>query len=254
MDDYGISGYGSASYGESFADVYDEWYENLNDLDFVEYVAHSLPAHPVRVLELGVGTGRLIAHLLRLRHHYEDTIVGVDASPLMLQHASRRSFPSRVHLEESDFSHSLPEGPFDCVFIGYNTIFNLPNTTAVGKCLRLITSVMSPAGRLYIDAVAPNGQGHGDHIGCKVLANGEKVLSLSSHDPTGQRITGQFIQFDTTGHPRFRPWSVHYETPSQLDDIAVQAGLHLIARYGDSVGEPFTHESSRHISTYAFSS
>ena len=110
--------------------------------------------------------------------------------------------------------------------------------------------MLAPEGHVHIDAVAPNGQGAGDHIGCKVLVNGERVLSLSSHDPSRQRITGQFIQFDSTGHPRHRPWSVHYETPEQLDALAAQAGLVLLRRYGDSVGEPFTTESSRHISTY----
>ena len=249
-DDYGIAGYGSASYGESFADVYDSWYENLDDEDFIAYVASSLPPHDARILELGVGTGRLIAKLLELRKEHADIIVGLDASPLMLNHAERRNFPPRISLVQSDFSHDIPDMKYDAIFVGYNTLFNLPHRSAIARCFALLSDRLAPDGMLHIDAVSPGKNTGGDHIGCKLLANGEKVLSLSSHDIAHQRITGQFIQFDATGHPRYRPWSVHYETPAQLDELAHAAGMRLHCRYGDSVGEPFSETSARHISTY----
>jgi hypothetical protein len=62
---YGIPGYDAATYGESFADVYDDWYSDLDDNDFIRYVASQLPDRPATVLELGVGTGGCVVPHLR---------------------------------------------------------------------------------------------------------------------------------------------------------------------------------------------
>ena len=55
---FGIDGYSASTYGDAFADIYDEWYSDLHDNDFVEGICARLPDSPLRVLELGVGTGR----------------------------------------------------------------------------------------------------------------------------------------------------------------------------------------------------
>ena len=77
---YGVDGYDATTYGDSFAEVYDQWYEGLDDADFLESIVSSLSHEPVRVLELGVGTGRLVAQWLSLRPTSGDTIVGIDSS------------------------------------------------------------------------------------------------------------------------------------------------------------------------------
>ncbi|MEJ7719637.1 MAG: hypothetical protein WKF58_04010 [Ilumatobacteraceae bacterium] len=64
-----MEAYRSDSYGEAFADVYDEWYRDLDDVEsVVAFVTGELAAsgdsggtgrgNPA-LLELGVGTGRL---------------------------------------------------------------------------------------------------------------------------------------------------------------------------------------------------
>ena len=73
---FGIAGYTETTYGDSFADVYDDWYADLDDADFMVGMVATLPAHNARILELGVGTGRLITQLLEQRSQYTDTFIG----------------------------------------------------------------------------------------------------------------------------------------------------------------------------------
>ncbi|MCP3989790.1 MAG: class I SAM-dependent methyltransferase, partial [Actinomycetia bacterium] len=67
------------AYGEAFADVYDEWYQDVTDAqETARFVAERCPTG--LVVEIGVGTGRLATPLLDRGL----TVIGVDASVSML--------------------------------------------------------------------------------------------------------------------------------------------------------------------------
>jgi ubiquinone/menaquinone biosynthesis C-methylase UbiE len=57
-----VEGYEDETYGEAFADVYDEWYGELGDLHTTVEALAEL-ARDGKVLELGVGTGRIAVPL-----------------------------------------------------------------------------------------------------------------------------------------------------------------------------------------------
>ena len=247
---YGIEGYDAATYGESFADVYDDWYTDLNDEDFISSVAASLPAHDAHILELGVGTGRLIRQLRTLRPHHNDTIIGVDSSEAMLAIARTAGLGANTTLLNMDFSQALPDGPFDAVFVGYNTFFNLPTTEAMQQCLTLVASRLKHGAFFHVDVVHPQPSGESDHMRIRTMTTGEVVLSISRHDEEGQRITGQFVQFTNGQQTRLRPYSVRYVNPQQLDDLAQTAGLRLFSRHADGNQTPIAPDSDRHVSRY----
>ena len=248
---FGIAGYDSSTYGDSFVDVYDEWYSDLDDADFVEGLAAALPQEPAHILELGVGTGRLVSQFLAHRSHTRDSIVGVDSSLAMLEAARARSFPEHVSLQQCDFSTTLPEGQFDLIFVGYNTLFNLPDEAALLTCLRLVADRLTPLGSFAIDVVSPLADQPGDHVAIRTMATNEVVLDISTHDAESQRIIGQFVQFTDGATARLRPWSVRYFTPAQLDSLAGEAGLRLVSRHSDGRGSEFTPDSYRHVSRYS---
>ncbi len=91
----GMDGYDHQSYGEAFADVYDEWYHDVSDV--AATVAGLLAFVDVggRILELGVGTGRLAVPLAEAGAAIGVTVVGVDSSPSMLAGLAKRD-PSRA--------------------------------------------------------------------------------------------------------------------------------------------------------------
>lgn len=247
---YGIPGYDASTYGESFADVYDSWYADLDDDDFIASVAASLPAQDSHILELGVGTGRLVRALRTLRAGYNDSIVGVDTSEAMLAIARSADLGTATELLTMDFSQSLPDGLFDAIFVGYNTLFNLPNTEAIAQCMQLVAARLSADGHFHIDVVNPMPTDQSDHMRIRTMTTGEVVLSISRHEVAEQRIIGQFVQFTNGQQARLRPYSVRYVNPEQLDDLAHSAGLTLVSRHADGEGNPITPDSHRHVSKY----
>jgi trans-aconitate methyltransferase len=248
---YGVDGYDASTYGDSFAAVYDQWYSDLDDADFLESIVSSLPPQSVRVLELGVGTGRLVAQWLSLRPTSNDTIIGIDSSVAMLQIAHEKNFPASISFVQGDFAEQLPTGPFDVVFIGYNTLFNVPDESALQACIGHVAHVLAPSGSLYMDAVIPNSTEASTHESMQTMATGEEVLATSHHDPLSQRITGTFTHLGPEHGSRVRSFAVRYFTPPQLDAIAERSGLTLFSRYADGRQTAFTSDSHRHVSRYS---
>lgn len=243
-----MAGYDERTYGDAFADVYDDWYADLDDADFAGAALAACPERPARVLDLGTGTGRVLIRHLATRPN--DAVTGVDSSAAMLAVARSRPELSSAVLEEHDFSRSLPEGPFDVVLAGYNTLFNVPDDAALASCLSLVASVLDGGGRFVVDCISPPLDAGGDHVGIRTLGAHDVVLSVSRHDPSTGRIAGQFVQFTNDGGVRLRPWSVRYVSPDRLDEIASSCGLALVSRRGDGPAGTWEPTSSRHVSTY----
>lgn len=239
-----------SAYGDAFADIYDEWYSTLSDDDFVAALARRLPTAPSTILELGVGTGRLIRKLVELRAPIRDSFIGTDASEKMLEIARSVGIDNIAKLECSDFSRTMPSGPFDAIFVGYNTLFNLPDEESIASCLSLVSKSLAADGFFMCDLVIPRGDSFEEFSEERIMANGDHVTSVSNHDPSTRRISGAFIHSTSDGNFITRPWSVHYVPPHQLDALADQAGLRLVERAADGDGTLFTSDSSRHISTY----
>src|SRR5918911_1450090 len=69
-----------SAYGDAFADVYDDWYAGISDLEgTVDTVRRLAGGGPV--LEIGVGTGRLAVPLVEAGVE----VHGVDASEAMVE-------------------------------------------------------------------------------------------------------------------------------------------------------------------------
>jgi len=247
---FGLHGYTPSSYGDAFADVYDEWYRTLGDHDLVDALTRHLPPRPADVLELGVGTGRLLDRLVTARTGTTDRLTGVDTSGAMIDRAREVPSLANAELVIGDFSESLPGGEYDLVFCGYNTFFNLADTGAMTRSLVLVRSVLRDDGRLVIDAFVPGADTGGDRVTIRSITTESVVLNVSRHDETEQRIVGQFVELANGSPVRLRPWAVRYLMPHELDALAERAGLRLLERHGDGASAAFTPESRRHVSVY----
>ena len=58
-----MRGYDAESYGKAFADVYDDWYTGLTDVEVTVRRIGDLARPGGTLLELGAGTGRLAVPL-----------------------------------------------------------------------------------------------------------------------------------------------------------------------------------------------
>lgn len=242
MDDYT-----SSSYGDAFADVYDDWYHGVSDIDATTALITELAGAAGRVLELGVGTGRLAIPLATRGL----SVTGIDASAAMLEHLRRRDPGGDVTVVLGDMVDDLPPGPFDTVLVAYNTLFNLPSAERQAACLRAVAARLAPAGALVIEAFVPEDPPRaGSSIELRSMTATEVVLSVSSHHPGSQRAEGQFVHLADGATVRLRPWSIRYSTPDQLDEMAAHVGLDLAERWEDVERRPFRNDSPRHVSVY----
>lgn len=242
-----MEGYTRSTYGDAFADVYDDWYRGVSDAGALVGLVAELAGPGGRVLELGVGTGRLAVPMAErgLDVH------GVDASAAMLDRLRERDPQGRVTATVGDMVDDLPDGPFDVVLVAYNTLFNLESAQRQGACFSAVAARLADAGRFVVEAFVPEDPPRvGTVVALRSMAAGDVVLSISDHDPAAQRAAGHLIQF-TDGAPlRLRPWAIRYAPPAELDELAAGAGLRLHERWEDAAGRPFTPDSGHHVSLY----
>jgi len=248
-----MEGYGPTSYGDGFADVYDEWYTGLDETEVAAAVVGDLARrsadddHPPRVLELGVGTGRLAIPMAGrgLDVH------GVDASAAMLERLRARDPHGRVSATTGDMVDDQPEGPFDVVVVAYNTLFNLDSAERQAACFAAVARRLRRGGAFVIEAFVPEVPPRdGAEIDLRSMTATEVVLSVSTHDASRQRAEGHFVHLADGAPVRLRPWSIRYAPPGELDAMAAAAGLILGERWANFHRHPFTEDSDRHVSVY----
>src|SRR5947208_2901016 len=123
-----MKGYGDTSYGDAFADVYDDWYEAITDIDATVsfLVALAAESADAPIVELGVGTGRLAIPLAERVQPQE--VWGIDTSAAMLSAMSNKPGGGLVHGVHADMVDGLDQvdrsdAPIGLVFAAYNTFF-----------------------------------------------------------------------------------------------------------------------------------
>jgi SAM-dependent methyltransferase len=244
-----MRGYDERSYGDGFADVYDEWYADVTDVDATVARMLSLAGPGGRVLELGVGTGRLAVPMAAGGMQ----VVGIDSSEAMLDRLRQRDDSGDVTAIRGDMVDDLPDGPFDAALVAYNTIFNLLDEVAQQRCFVEVADRLRPGGAFVVEAFVPDADRRSrqtSDVSVRTLAVDHVVLSVSVDDPANQRAEGQFVHLSQSGGVRLRPWSIRWATPAQLDEMADRAGLTLVDRSSDMAGAGFDDDSSQHVSIY----
>jgi ubiquinone/menaquinone biosynthesis C-methylase UbiE len=245
-----MNGFESTSYGDAFADVYDDWYANVSDVDStVAFLAHLAgQTHSFAVLELGVGTGRLAMPLAAAIA--KQSVIGIDSSEKMLAVLTAKDHQGSVTAILGDMVADLPDTALGLVFVAYNTLFSLTSAGNQQACFSEVAKRLVAGGHFVIEAFVPDDHPQtGDHIEVRTMTRDSVVLSVSRSHPD-LTIDGQFIQFTEAGGIRLRPWQILPSTPEQLDEMAAIAGLELVQRMESFAGTAFSTQSTRHVSVY----
>ena len=242
-----MDGYQASTYGDAFADVYDEWYPGLNDPEAVADLLDGLDDGG-RVLELGVGTGRL-ARPLAARGRM---VIGVDASAAMLSRlAGQAEVGGMTRGVKADMARlPLASGAFGLVFVAYNTLFNLPDLDRQRWCFDSVSRCLGPGGAFVIEAFVPRPDNESAQgVAVRDIAIDRVVMTASRLDHVDQTISGQHIEIRESGI-RLRPWFLHYLHPEQIDEMAAAAGMPLEQRFSGWHREEFDENSETHVSVY----
>ena len=127
-----MRGYDAESYGEAFADVYDDWYAGLTDVDVT-----------VRAIATSPGRAAACSNSAPAPAGWPSrspkrgiAVTGIDTSSAMLDRLAARDPDRLVEVIVGDMVDDVPPGPFDLAFVAYNTIFNLLTEERQRRLLR----------------------------------------------------------------------------------------------------------------------
>ncbi len=240
-----MSDYDAASYGDKIAEVYDEWYSELDTSGAIELLAGL--AGPGPVLELGIGTGRVALPLAERGIG----VHGIDASEAMVAKLRSKPGGDRIPVSMGDMADVEVEGRFSLIVVVFSTFFSLLSQEEQVRCFRNVASHLSDQGLFVLEAFVPDLSRFDRHqrVSASKVKTDEVMLEISKHDPTGQRVDAQHIVVSEEGI-KMHPVRVRYAYPSELDLMARLAGLQLRERWGSWRREPFNASSVWHVSVY----
>ena len=196
-------------------------------------------------LELGIGTGRIALSLSRrgVRVH------GIDLSPAMVARLQTKSGAEDVTVTIGDFASVKVEGTFRLAYLVYNTITNLTTQDEQVDCFCNVASHLEPGGLFVIELEVPPLQR---------LTPGESVMAFAVDPPhlgfdqidvaTQQGVSHHYWVAGGKGVVHSFPY--RFVWPSELDLMARIAGMTLRQRWADWSREPFTADSTKHISVW----
>lgn len=236
------------AYGDAFADVYDDWYEDISDVD--GSVAAIAALADGDVLELGVGTGRIAIPLARRI----GTVTGLDGSRAMLQRLRAKDGGDSVNTALADMAAIPFTSAFSTVFVAFNTFFNLTSEQAQRSCVAGVAQALVPGGRFVVEAFVPSAEPTAVDHGTATRSDGfgGTVTTRTTRDPADQTVRGISSHTAADGHIVERPWQIRYLHPHQLDALCAAHGLVLEHRWASFARDAFDADCDRHVSCYRY--
>lgn len=141
------------TYPENFARFYDTIYHNLRDSVDNDYFQNEIKKTSGKVLEIGVGTGRLFTNALDLGAD----IYGLDISESMLSVLYKKLPPEehyRLSLQNMvDFTFDFK---FDLIIAPFRVIMHLLEKEDQIKAINNIYNHLNPDGRFIFDTFIPD--------------------------------------------------------------------------------------------------
>ncbi len=242
-----MKAYDDATYGERIAGVYDEFYTGAEE-DAVDLLCEL--AADGRVLELGIGTGRIALPLAERGLE----VVGIDASEAMIDKLRAKPCGGEIHVVQGSFAEipsELDGECFDLAFVVFNTFFALLTQEEQVRCFHSVAAHLADGGRFLIEAFVPDLARFDDGQTVRLIHLSEKSvrLDVAQLDRASQQISSQHAVLTETGIQLY-PVKLRYAWPAELDLMARLTGLTLQHRWGSWRKDAFTEKSGKHISIY----
>src|SRR4051812_9232219 len=196
-------------------------------------------------LELGIGTGRIALPLSRrdVRVH------GIDVSQAMVTRLRAKPGGDTIGVTIGDFVSTRVEGTFTLVYLVFNTIMNLTTQDEQVECFRNVAAHLEPGGCFVIEVGVPALQRLPPGETVRPFTVGPNRLGFDEYDLARQGLVSpHYLMIDglleTFSMPSPSVWR------SELDPMARLAGMTLRERWGRRTREPFTSQSTAHISVW----
>lgn len=217
------------------AEHYDEDTAGMPVEPVVEFLA---PLGGGGALELAVGTGRIAVPLAARGVR----VAGIDLSPDMV--AQLRSKSSAIPVEIGDMTTTRVGGAFSLAYIVFNSINNLTTQDAQIACFENAARHLAPGGCFVVEVGGVAG-----HRPLEVFDLSETHVGVDEYDADTQRLVSHHFSL-RDGRWTRRSVPFRAVSPAELDLMARIAGMRLRERWSGWQREPFTADSTKHVSVW----
>jgi len=238
---------GDGYFDERVAARYDESSAEMFDPAAVEPAVDFLAelAGSGRALELGIGTGRIALPLAQRGV----PVSGIDLSNAMVARLREKPGGEDIPVTIGDFSTATVDGTFSVAYLVFNTISNLTTQAAQVACFRNVAAHLEPRGCFVIEVEVPGLRRLPPGDTANVFHISETRLGIDEYDVANQGlISHHFVVVD--GRVERFSMCFRYAWPAELDLMAELAGMRLRERWSSWAREPFTSESTKHVSVW----
>jgi len=234
-------------FGERVAERYDTSAADMFEPAVVDPVVDFLAelAGDGAALELGIGTGRIALPLRQrgIRVH------GIDLSDAMVARLRAKPGAEDIGVAIGDFATTRVEGTFSVAYLVFNTIMNLTTQDEQVACFQNAAVHLRPGGCFVIEVELPDLQRlpRGDSF--RPFTVTPTRLGIDEYDVESQGLISHHYR---VAGDTLEVWSIpfRYVWPSELDLMARLAGMMLRERWSGWRREPFTSESTKHVSVW----
>lgn len=234
-------------FDEPVADHYDEAADAMFDSAVVEPTVEFLAelAGDGRALELGIGTGRIA---IPLAARGVD-VHGIDLSRAMTDRLRAKRGGEGIGVTTGDFATAKVEGTFRLAYLVYNTIMNLTTQAEQVACFRNVAAHLEPGGRFVIEVMTPALRRLPPGERFVVFDGSETHWGIDEYDVADQGLISHHFQV-VGGSVEKSSGPFRYVWPAELDLMAQMGGMRLRERWSGWKREPFTSDSTQHVSVW----
>jgi SAM-dependent methyltransferase len=196
-------------------------------------------------LELGIGTGRIALPLSERGVR----VVGIDLSEAMVAKLREKPGAERIEVAIGDFATTQVEGTFSLAYVVFNTIGNLTSQDAQVACFQNAAAHLEPGGCFVIELGVPGLRTLPPGEGFQVFEFVPEHIGIDEYDVMNQGLISHHL---SRGEGAWELVSMpfRYVWPAELDLMARLAGMTLRERWSVWNREPFTSESTKHVSVW----
>jgi SAM-dependent methyltransferase len=235
------------NFDERIAERYETYWPNLFEPAVVDPAVSFLAelAGAGAALELGIGTGRIALPLSRRGGR----VHGIELSPAMVAELQAKSGADDIGVTIGDFATARVDGTFTLAYLVRNTIMNLTTQDEQVECFRNVAAHLEPGGRFVIEVFIPVLQRLPPGETVRAFTVSPTRLGFDQYDVATQILFSHHY-WVVDGRLEVFSAPYRYVWPSELDLMARLAGMTLRERWSGWEREPFTSDSTTHVSVW----